>query len=241
MPYPLAHPAAVLPLQRFCPRFLSFPALLIGSLTPDVGYCFGHLHVDRFSHRFFAGVFGFCLPLGLLTFVILCLVRAPLIQMLPARYRQVFLPLCKCPVGHPLGIVLSVLIGAWTHIGFDDVTHKRGWLPLHVPMLQNRLVSVGQHNFQVSDVLYGIFTFCGVAWLALAYTCWLETAKPGASPDKREREKLAGILLASAVLFFAETSRGRHPLFGTISAGIVNLLLVMGFACWITGRKSRRI
>ena len=28
MPFTLAHPAAVLPLKRFCPRYLSFPALI---------------------------------------------------------------------------------------------------------------------------------------------------------------------------------------------------------------------
>jgi hypothetical protein len=49
MPYPLAHPAAVLPLRRLCPRRLSFPALVVGSLCPDVGYPLG---VSRFSHSF---------------------------------------------------------------------------------------------------------------------------------------------------------------------------------------------
>src|SRR5437762_2617545 len=51
MPFPLAHPAAVLPLRRYCPRFLSFPALVIGSIAPDFGYCFGDLNVEDLSHR----------------------------------------------------------------------------------------------------------------------------------------------------------------------------------------------
>jgi len=59
MPFPVAHPAAVLPLRRYCPRYLSFPALVVGSLSPDLGYLFGHLHADWFSHRFWAGSFGF--------------------------------------------------------------------------------------------------------------------------------------------------------------------------------------
>ena len=40
MPFPLAHPAAVLPFRRYCSRWLNFPALVIGSLVPDLGYLF---------------------------------------------------------------------------------------------------------------------------------------------------------------------------------------------------------
>jgi hypothetical protein len=46
MPFPLAHPAAVLPLRRYCPKYLSFPVLIVGSLVPDVGYCLGRLNAS---------------------------------------------------------------------------------------------------------------------------------------------------------------------------------------------------
>jgi hypothetical protein len=38
MPFPLAHPVAVLPFRRYCPRFFSLPALVAGSLVPDYGH-----------------------------------------------------------------------------------------------------------------------------------------------------------------------------------------------------------
>ena len=63
MPFPLAHPAAVLPLRRFCPGRLSFLALVIGSVVPDVAYCFGPLDVDVFAHTL-PGSLVFCLPMG---------------------------------------------------------------------------------------------------------------------------------------------------------------------------------
>jgi hypothetical protein len=90
VPFPLAHPAAVLPLRRYCPRYLSFPGLIAGSLSPDFGYLLGHLHVDQFSHRFWAGSFGFCLPAGLLAVGAYYLVRPPLLALLPARYAALF-------------------------------------------------------------------------------------------------------------------------------------------------------
>src|SRR5438128_11140820 len=69
MPFPLAHPAAVLPLRRFCPRLLSFPALVVGSICPDLGYAFGETGVSDFSHTVTGGTaFGLltgCIVLGL--------------------------------------------------------------------------------------------------------------------------------------------------------------------------------
>jgi hypothetical protein len=37
MRWTIAHPAAVLPLRRLCPRFLSCPALIVDSVAPDIG------------------------------------------------------------------------------------------------------------------------------------------------------------------------------------------------------------
>jgi hypothetical protein len=166
MPYPLAHPAAILPFRRYCPRYFSFPALVIGSLTPDIGYCFGQLHVDWFSHRFLAGAFGFCLPVGLLLLLVFYAIRSPVASILPARYRPAFLPLCRHPAGSPLAIVVSLLIGAWTHQFLDSITHRDGWVVEQLPMLQSSLPWVG-HELEFCDLLYAVFTFLGVAWLAV--------------------------------------------------------------------------
>jgi len=92
MPFPVAHPAVVSPLRRYCPRYLNFPALVVGSLSSDFGYVFGYGHVGWFSHRFWAGSIGFCLPAGLLVVWVFYLVRCPAVQLLPARYRELFRP-----------------------------------------------------------------------------------------------------------------------------------------------------
>jgi hypothetical protein len=64
MPFPLAHPAAVLPLRRV--QALCFPALVLGSLTPDFGYLFADL--SRLSHHLLGSLL-FCLPAGLLAYL----------------------------------------------------------------------------------------------------------------------------------------------------------------------------
>jgi WD40 repeat protein len=37
MPWTFAHPAAVLPLRKFCADRLSFAGLVVGSVSPDIG------------------------------------------------------------------------------------------------------------------------------------------------------------------------------------------------------------
>jgi hypothetical protein len=55
MPFTLAHAAAVLPFRPYCPRVLSFPALVVGSVAPDAGYWSGPLDLKRISHSFAGG------------------------------------------------------------------------------------------------------------------------------------------------------------------------------------------
>src|SRR6266404_6147646 len=180
MPFPLAHPAAILPFRRLCPRRLNFPALVIGSLSPDLGYCFRALRLGAFSHRFLAGGFGFCLPVGFLLVQLFYLVRQPVVQRLPARHRQIFEPLCRRPIASPLVIALSLLIGAWTHSLLDSVSHANGWFAEHLPVLQKSLTA-GNFHIHLYDLIYSACTFVGVAYVALAYQNWIE--RTAGSPD----------------------------------------------------------
>lgn len=235
MPFPLAHPAAILPLRRYCPRHLSFPALIIGSLSPDVGYCFGNLNAGNFSHRFLAGSFGFCLPVGLVLVLVFYIARWPVVGILPSSYRRAFLPLCQRPAGSPFLIVISLLIGAWTHLFLDSFTHPDGWLVEHLPVLQTPVLPVGQHRLMVCEVLYAGCTLAGVAWLAFCYLRWLEKAAGSPVPTRRGMKWGCSLLLASSILFMALACRGAHQLIGIVPAGIIAILLVIGFLL-ATGR-----
>jgi hypothetical protein len=147
MLFPVAHPAAVLPLRRYCPRYLSFPALVAGSLSPDFGYLFGRLHVDWFSYRFWAASFGFCLPVGLLIVWAFYLLRCPTVKLLPGCYRELFRPRTLEPrmfgfwpwgffrpsdfgfwIWPWLALPVWVLFGAWTHdCSIPFPTRMAGW------------------------------------------------------------------------------------------------------------------
>ena len=235
MPFPLAHPAAILPLRRYCPRYLNFPALIIGSLSPDVGYFFGHFRLGEFSHRLLPGSFGFCLPVGLVLVLVFYIARLPVVGILPSSHRRVFLPLCQRPDGSPFLIVISLLIGAWTHLFLDSFTHPDGWLVQCLPVLQVPVLPVGQHRLMVCEVLYAGCTFAGVAWLAFCYLRWLEPAAGSPVPTKRGMKWGCALLLAGSILLVALACRGAHQLIGIVPAGIMVVLLVIGFLL-ATGR-----
>jgi len=198
MPFPLAHPAAVVPLKRYFPRYFDFPALIVGSLSPDVGYCFGRLQVENFSHRFW-GTIGFCLPVGALLLWLFVLLRTPLVNKMAERYRKLFLPLCLRPLGPPLVLVLSLLVGAWTHILWDSFTHKFGWFVVRLPILQIPLAIWGSHKLRVFGVLWYACSFAGVAWLWVLFEKWMQTVE-GTVPLKMSRAAWhAGLLGTLAV------------------------------------------
>ena len=229
MPFPPAHPAAVLPLRRYCPRFLSFPALVIGSLSPDLGYAFGDWRVSWLSHRFWAGSLEFCLPAGLVLVLVFYLVRLPAVRILPVPYRQLFLPLCQRPASSPCAVIVSLLIGAWTHIFLDSITHPDGWLVGHLAILRGSVPWVGARRLGVYQLLYAAWTFGGVAWLGFSWLSWLEKSPAHRGPMRPGRKWCWALLLASGILLIAEASRGPYQVIGVIPAAIIAVLLLVGF------------
>src|SRR5256885_1377739 len=184
MPFTLAHPAAVLPFRRFCPRVLNFPALVVGSMVPDAGYWSGPLDLERISHSI-AGGFWFDLPAGLLMLGAIYLLRRPLEPKLPPEYRVLMEPLWSGPRGTFLAVVLSLLIGIGTHLLWDSFTHNHGWLVERVSALQTPMFHFRERTFRVSHLISYACSFLGVAWLFLALAKWREGLMPGESQEFR--------------------------------------------------------
>jgi hypothetical protein len=235
MPFPLAHPAAILPLRRFCPRHLSFPALVAGSLSPDVGYVFGHLHLDWFSHHFWPGSFGFCLPAGLLLTGVFGLVRSPAVAIMPDRYKELLRPLCATPARSWLAFPVSVLMGAWAHIFLDSLSHPDGWLVEQVPALRQHILWPGGTGWPTWKLLYATFSFLGAAWLAAGCLRWLGQAK-GAPALRPSTRRSYALLFGAATLGVAMARSG----FGLLSLGIISGGLMLGFlaaTAWLFSAK----
>jgi hypothetical protein len=224
MPFTLAHPAAVLPFRRFCPRFFSFPALVIGSLCPDVGYCFVTLSIDDFSHSL-KGSVEFCLPVGVVMLGFFYGLRLPVVEMLPERHWKFFLPLCRRPIGSPLTVLVSLLVGIWIHLLLDSFTHKRGWLVENLPALQTPVFSAGAHTFKIFNLLWYACSFAGIVWLWLAWEQWRNNLAKHV-PRASSRGKLCRAFLAGVLMVPIELMHHLVP-------GRAGLVLIAGYSALI--------
>lgn len=129
MPLSTAHPALVLPLCKLSKNRVSATALIIGSMSPDVEY-FIHLLPNRTYSHVYAHAWWFDLIITLfLCFAFHLVVRNPLIDNLPdflhqrfARFRS-FNWLVHFRQ-HFLVIIISALIGIYSHLIWDEFTHK---------------------------------------------------------------------------------------------------------------------
>jgi hypothetical protein len=147
------------------------PALVVGSLAPDLGYFSGRLHLDNVSNRFLGSV-AFCLPVGIFSLVLIYDLKAFALQRLPKAYQPGLPHLRWPPLGHPIVIVVSLILGAWTHVFVDSLTHKDGWLVRQWPFLQASLASVGGTRIRVCRILWYLCSFGGLAWVFVTFRSW---------------------------------------------------------------------
>lgn len=131
MPFTLAHPAAVLPFKYLPKGWVSLTGLVIGSMAPDFEKFLKLEGGNSYSHTWGA-IFWFSLPLGIiLSFVFHLIVRDPLIDNLPAfmHKRLARFKTLDWRVHfrkHYIIVMVSIIVGAATHIIWDGFTHKNG-------------------------------------------------------------------------------------------------------------------
>ena len=193
MPWTFAHPAAVLPLRRLCPMHLNFAGLVVGSMTPDLGYYIHFSDLAQLAHTFFGSVLV-CLPIGLTLLAALYMLRKPLWFLLPQPHRAVLAPVVAVPPSlRPsslLATAVSVVLGAWTHIVWDSFTHKSGWVVKHVAFLQEPAFLIGVTEFPTYQLLQLLSTLVGIAALVAVYCLWLRRSRCLDSPPWRARHEI---------------------------------------------------
>jgi Domain of unknown function (DUF4184) len=247
MPFSPAHPAAVLPLTRWCPKYLSFPALVIGALTPDIGYLFD---IEEFCHSWL-GSLEFCLPMGLVLIGLFYAVRMPLVTLLPPTHRQALQPFCAQRHGAWGNLIFSLLIGTWTHLLWDSFTHEDGWLVLHFSLLRQPLASMGGHELQLCRGLWILSSALGMILLTVKYSLWLKEVKGsaslGAAKEWRYYLSWATILLivaAIAAAFNVQRFKGKtgvYEFYNFIHDSLAAFLVMTGLLLIVIGLILRAL
>ncbi len=188
MPSTFTHPLAVLPFRRFCPSPLNLAALVIGSMSPDFRYFVHQFAAASFAHTL-TGTLTLALPSGLVALGLFYLLRRPLCFILPQPHRSALTPLTavRPSLGFKslLGLIISVLIGIWSHTVWDSFTHPGAWSAERIALLREPLFSIAGNDFRGSYLLQQLSTFGGGAALVWIYFSWLRRQPASPPPDSQ--------------------------------------------------------
>jgi hypothetical protein len=257
MPFTLAHTAACIPLAR---KGLVASALLVGSISPDFAYFFPIPRLSRLSHSLL-GIFLFCVPLGLIALWLFHrFLKQPALALLPRHHQEKLIPLAKefsfWPVRRLAVVIVSLTIGALTHIAWDSFTHTRGWLVQNVDWLRLIIVETELGPLFVHRALQHASTVLGLVCIGWWYSRWLRKTlsvklRSEESPFGGRMMPIAvcvtlalGLALAygSASIAFTESYPLRKFLnrtaVGLISILTIQLLIYSGV--WHLGRRGER-
>lgn len=179
MPFTFSHPAASVPLTR---RGLVLSALVVGSMAPDFGYFFRFLPPSHFSHTLY-GMFLCCIPTGLaVLWLFHTLLKRPALSLLPMSHQRRLIDVASGFSFGPLRrfalIVVSLALGALTHIAWDSFTHPHGWVVQRVPVLSLTIIETAQGSLRVYKVLQHGSTLVGAVLLWRWYVRWYRQAPP---------------------------------------------------------------
>jgi len=142
MSFTFAHPVIVLPLKtKYFAKYFSLTALVIGSMFPDFEYFIRMTLKSIYSHTIL-GLFTFNLPLGLLfCFIFHNIIRNELFVNLPFFLRSrlsIYTQFNwnKYFLQNPFRVIISLLIGSFSHILWDSFTHATGYFVERINFLR---------------------------------------------------------------------------------------------------------
>jgi hypothetical protein len=139
MPFTLAHPIAALPLWLGSGKRLNLMGLMVGTIVPDLAYFLALRPIESFSHTL-PGALTQGLLEGLVLFgMIQYGLMRPLLVIVPqtiAQRCQNFRYRDRSNLAYLIILVISIWLGAISHIVWDSFTHPTGWVVQHLWWLQ---------------------------------------------------------------------------------------------------------
>jgi uncharacterized protein DUF4184 len=199
MPFTFAHPAAVFPLRRL-PALDPLP-LVVGSIAPDIGYYLPRrVELLLPNAHSLVGSFVVCLPVGLVLLTMLIVLATPLLEPLPARHRRFVASSIRsfaARKNHLLVSVVSILVGAWTHIVWDSFTHRNGWAVHRSALLRTGLEVPVLQSIEIFRILQYLSSIVGLIVLFFWYVSAERRFAHACEPAERDlRAPLLGLLMA---------------------------------------------
>lgn len=255
MPFTPSHAAAALPFLR---TPLVPAAVVVGTLAPDIPY-YVPLFVPRELSHSLLGLVTVDLALGVLGALMWWFVlREPIIDLLPRAIGT------RIPRVGPLAwraarwgpaltvgvLLLSVLVGAATHLIWDSFTHP-GWLVDHVALLRTPLGPLLLEKW-----LQHLSSITGLVILAI----WATTRLRAVTPDRARPSRfstvaraVAGVVIVAAGLAagvitwihgigsgFAPFDPNLVFLVARFGIGVAGAAVVLAVVLWFVVGRARR-
>jgi hypothetical protein len=171
MPFTLAHPIATAPIWFGSNRKLDLPSLFVGSMIPDIDY-FLKLHPIKTIGHTFSGISIQGLPYSIaILLVVRYVLMRPFLAFLPEQLSRKFpQPKSYFPLQilHVFNVIISIVIGAVSHLIWDSFTHSNGWLVINLTAIKSEIGAVA--IYQLLQYISGII---GILGLLLWLFIWL--------------------------------------------------------------------
>ena len=178
MPFTLSHTVAVIPLAKYSSKYGSISPLIIGSMVPDVAYLTPILVDQRVDSHSLLGIYLFCIPMGLTLYFLYHLLMAPVIvSILPKaiqRHLDADLFVGRLPNIPSHILLLSLIIGALTHVAWDFLTHQSG-LPQIIHWMDVPLTSIDGYDIMPYRVLQHLSSVFGLVLLMFWIMKWYKS------------------------------------------------------------------
>jgi len=255
MPITIAHPCAVLPFAKLCPRYLNFAALVCGSMTPDLAYAFHQFQFSAQAHTF-DGSFLLDLPSGFLLLFAYYWSKDLIASQLPTPHCEFwqslgkveFLIRSRSSIAGALKpfviITVSILLGAWTHIIWDGFTHQHGFAVEAMPTLSTNIFSIGSFQMPVYKLLQYTFSAAGLFVLFQFYSVKLrkdysEHLSAKSTGVWRFYVLVASSILAAAFLSLFQGSLGHQSVTHKGFVFIVNCMFMLPVVFLLSGLLAK--
>ncbi|ADB32052.1 hypothetical protein Kfla_2987 [Kribbella flavida DSM 17836] len=205
MPFPLAHPAAVLPFVR---RPFVASALVAGALAPDLLYldplydlATRQIHGSftlTLTHQFTSALWLNPL-LALLALVVFhWVLKRPLVALAPPSLAGRLKPSGRRPTAnYLLWAAISLVIGGFTHVLWDSFTHYDGYFVRQWGFLTANLTP----TWDVNRVLQYLSSIGGILLIVLwLYRWWQRTTPEPVDPERYLSPPARYAVLAAAAV-----------------------------------------
>lgn len=244
MPFTFSHPALVLPITYLPARWYSLTALVAGSIAPDFEYFLRMRVRSEFSHTP-EGLLWFCLPVGLiLCFAFHNVVRNTLFENLPMPLKSRVQGFTKFNWNRHFSenwkiVLVSILVGAASHVLLDNFTHELGFFVMKFQALQY-IFGIAGWELPVYKIIQHTSTILGGALVLFAI--W---KLPKANVTQSEKQVLYWALVSSIsvsivlvrILSGLNPEHYGHVVATAISAIMISMILTPGLMRFI--RKSK--